>query len=230
MVARGAGADEPVGSGTAGSAHPATRVPWWRRAWLGRQEGVEGSRFLAKWGVLAVLIGVVAGVGALGFYLAIRVGGAWTLGAVAGARLPEPAGEGATLARAIAHPWLVPVVTTLGGLVSGLIVFTLAPEAEGHGTDSAIGAFHYQAGQMRAHPADQTARLGNHDWHGRQRGPRGTLGPDLSRLRLRARARPPAQRQRPAHLRGGRHGRGHGRDLPRPTRRGAAGRRDPLWA
>jgi CIC family chloride channel protein len=33
-------------------------------------------------------------------------------------------------------------VTTLGALLSGIIVFSLAPEAEGHGTDAAIGAFH----------------------------------------------------------------------------------------
>jgi CIC family chloride channel protein len=41
-----------------------------------------------------------------------------------------------------ARPWLLPVVTTVGGLVAGIIVFTLAPEAEGHGTDAAIDAFH----------------------------------------------------------------------------------------
>ncbi|HEY1348432.1 MAG TPA: chloride channel protein [Ktedonobacteraceae bacterium] len=41
-----------------------------------------------------------------------------------------------------AHPWLLPVITTAGGLIAGIIVFSLAPEAEGHGTDAAIGAFH----------------------------------------------------------------------------------------
>jgi CIC family chloride channel protein len=38
----------------------------------------------------------------------------------------------------------------LGGLISGVIVFTLAPEAEGHGTDAAIEAFHERAGKIRA--------------------------------------------------------------------------------
>jgi CIC family chloride channel protein len=33
-------------------------------------------------------------------------------------------------------------VTTLGGLISGIIVFGFAPEAEGYGTNSAIAAFH----------------------------------------------------------------------------------------
>jgi len=41
-----------------------------------------------------------------------------------------------------ARPWLLPVITTAGGLVAGIMVFSLAPEAEGHGTDAAIGAFH----------------------------------------------------------------------------------------
>ncbi len=36
-----------------------------------------------------------------------------------------------------------------GGLVAGIIVFTLAPEAEGHGTDAAIAAFH-QGKSIRA--------------------------------------------------------------------------------
>jgi CIC family chloride channel protein len=46
--------------------------------------------------------------------------------------------------------WLIPLVVALGGLLSGLIVFTLAPEAEGHGTDAAIDAFHRKAGKIRS--------------------------------------------------------------------------------
>ena len=38
---------------------------------------------------------------------------------------------------------------TVGGLLSGILVFTLAPEAEGHGTDSVIAAYHYHQGQIR---------------------------------------------------------------------------------
>jgi H+/Cl- antiporter ClcA len=44
----------------------------------------------------------------------------------------------------------LPLVTTLGGLLSGLIVFGLAPEAEGHGTDAAIAAIHHNGGRVRA--------------------------------------------------------------------------------
>ena len=37
----------------------------------------------------------------------------------------------------------------VGGLLSGLLVFTFAPEAEGHGTDAAIAAFHHKRGYIR---------------------------------------------------------------------------------
>jgi CIC family chloride channel protein len=46
--------------------------------------------------------------------------------------------------------WLVPVSTTLGGLLAGFIVYTCAPEAEGHGTDAAVKAFHRNDGKVRA--------------------------------------------------------------------------------
>jgi CIC family chloride channel protein len=38
--------------------------------------------------------------------------------------------------------WAVPLVTTGGALVSAWFVARFAPEAEGHGTDSAIEAVH----------------------------------------------------------------------------------------
>jgi len=45
--------------------------------------------------------------------------------------------------------WLIPVATTLGGLLSGILVYTFAPEAEGHGTDAAVEAFHFKGGKIR---------------------------------------------------------------------------------
>lgn len=45
--------------------------------------------------------------------------------------------------------WLVPAVTTLGGLISGFLVYRFAPEAEGHGTDTAVEAFHRREGLIR---------------------------------------------------------------------------------
>ena len=46
--------------------------------------------------------------------------------------------------------WLIPVATTAGGLLSGLLVYGLAPEAEGHGTDTVVRAFHRAGGRLRA--------------------------------------------------------------------------------
>ena len=46
--------------------------------------------------------------------------------------------------------WLIPLATTLGGLLAGVLVYSLAPEAEGHGTDAVVNAFHNLGGVIRA--------------------------------------------------------------------------------
>jgi len=107
--------------------------------------------YLGKWVPIAVAIGVVSGVGAWLFIEMIRLATQLLLGRIAGYFPPSPLGTSAeTVVTPILHKWLVPVSTTLGGLISGFIVFTWAPEAEGHGTDAAIDAFHNKAGAIRA--------------------------------------------------------------------------------
>lgn len=116
--------------------------PEWRQRLLGG--------YFQKWVVLGLLIGVVAGVGAILFFEAIDLATRLLLGGIVDYAPPVPAGEGT---RAVGYPgrlWLIPVVTTLGGLIAGVIVFTLAPEAEGHGTDAAIDAFHHKGGKIRS--------------------------------------------------------------------------------
>jgi CIC family chloride channel protein len=115
---------------------------------LSKIVGFVDVGYLRKWIVISVLIGIVAGAASILFYSAIKWFSDVLLG-IAGYVPPMAGGEGATVAVAATRPWLIPVVTTLGGLVSGLIVFGLAPEAEGHGTDSAIDAFHNKAGVIR---------------------------------------------------------------------------------
>lgn len=112
--------------------------------------GRYGRAYFQRWLVIGALIGVVAGIGAIVFSSAIAFCTNLFLGGIAGFTPPNPAGEGATVIVAIGHRWLIPVVTTLGGLVTGFIVFTLAPEAEGHGTDAAIEAFHEKGGRIRS--------------------------------------------------------------------------------
>jgi len=102
----------------------------------------------------AALVGVVAGLAGIAFYIATRVVEHYALGMLAGySPEPAPLGEPSlTWLAEVTHPlypWLLLVIPTLGGLISGVLVFTLAPEAEGHGTDGVIAAYHYRQGQIR---------------------------------------------------------------------------------
>jgi CIC family chloride channel protein len=110
---------------------------------------VDG-RYLTRWLFIAGLVGVVAGVGSIVFFSAISWATHYFMGMGAGYIPPASAGEGQTIVSAITRRWMIPVITTLGGLLSGLIVYKLAPEAEGHGTDAAIEAFHQKEGLIRA--------------------------------------------------------------------------------
>lgn len=108
-------------------------------------QSLESPRYLLKWFLISISIGIVAGIGAIVFYAAIHFSSDLFMGQLVGYYSPDPAGEGHHGIMSLwsaARPWLIPVITTLGGLVAGIIVFSLAPEAEGHGTDAAINAFH----------------------------------------------------------------------------------------
>ncbi len=110
---------------------------------LSRQE-----LFRALW--LGLLIGVVAGGGAIVFAWSIEFATRHLLEGLAGYRPAQPLGEGGrAFATGPDRPWALPLVLGLGGLVSGLLVFLLAPEAEGHGTDAAIDSFHRKGGRIR---------------------------------------------------------------------------------
>ncbi len=103
---------------------------------------------------LAALVGIVAGLGGITFYIATRVVEHYALGVWAGYYAqPHPGGEPSfpwlTVVPHPLHPWLLLLIPALGSIASGVLVFTLAPEAEGHGTDAVIAAYHYQQGQIR---------------------------------------------------------------------------------
>jgi chloride channel protein, CIC family len=107
------------------------------------------QNYLGKWTVIGVLIGVVAGLGATAFYFAIQLVSNLMLGGITAFIPPNPAGEiQSTLS---AHPdfLLIPVSTVIGGLIAGVVIYSFAPEAEGHGTDQAIAAFHREDGKIR---------------------------------------------------------------------------------
>ncbi len=100
--------------------------------------------------ILAIAIGIVAGLGAVLFYSALEYGTRFFLQDLGGYLVPTPGGEGNVAgSSSFAHPLLIPLIVTLGGLISGLMVFTWAPEAEGHGTDAAISAIHHNPRGIR---------------------------------------------------------------------------------
>ena len=111
---------------------------------------LRSADYLRKWVVLGGLIGAISGLGAALFFTALELASRLFLGALAGFTPASPAGEGGHPIADAARPWMIPIVVALGGLISGVIVFRLAPEAEGHGTDAAIGAFHHSARRIRA--------------------------------------------------------------------------------
>ncbi len=105
---------------------------------------------------LSVLVGLVAGAGALAFYFLANWTEHFFLARLSGFHPPE---EGAAAAAHLQNTfidslgmstrWFLFLIPVIGGLVSGWLVFTFAPEAEGHGTDAAIDAFHNKGGFIR---------------------------------------------------------------------------------
>ena len=104
---------------------------------------------MGKWTFIGLLIGIVAGVGATIFYFAIQLIANTVLGGITGFYPPTPAGEAPAPITVNPHFLLIPISTAIGGLIAGLLVFTFAPEAEGHGTDAAIDSFHNKGGVIR---------------------------------------------------------------------------------
>lgn len=100
--------------------------------------------------LFCVAIGVLGGVAALVFEAAVDLSQRLLLGGIGGYTPPE-AGVLDPEVQVPGWPerWWLPVATTLGGLLSGLVVYRWAPEAEGHGTDAAISAYHARGGDVR---------------------------------------------------------------------------------
>lgn len=100
--------------------------------------------------IYSPLVGIVAGLGAALFFWLLMGLQEFALGRVVGYYPPAAGSE--TISHAPQNPthwWAVLLVPTLGGLCCGMIVYTFAPEAEGHGTDALVKAFHQLKGRIR---------------------------------------------------------------------------------
>ena len=100
--------------------------------------------------VYSPLVGIVAGLGAIFFFYFLMLLQGYALGQIEG-YYPPPAGS-ETIGHAPqlpVHWWAVLAVPTIGGLFCGMLVFGLAPETEGHGTDAIVKSFHRLRGKIR---------------------------------------------------------------------------------
>jgi CIC family chloride channel protein len=103
-----------------------------------------------RWVLLSILVGIVSGIGAIVFDELLHLVLKYTITYYTGYLEPL---RGAPAAKVLGftspYSYLMIVIPTLGGLVSGIIVYFLAPETAGDGTEAMIEAFHKKGGFIR---------------------------------------------------------------------------------
>ncbi|BBD09522.1 chloride channel protein [Desulfovibrio ferrophilus] len=107
-----------------------------------------------RWFAIAVGVGIASGLAAVLFFTGVEYFKHLFLFQFAGLELPAPAGE------RVFHggepgsfrPWLIPLMTTSVGLLTGWLVVRFIPETIGggtDGTDTMISSFHNKEGKIR---------------------------------------------------------------------------------
>jgi CIC family chloride channel protein len=111
----------------------------------------EYTRTTMKMVLLSALVGLIVAVGAIIFYWMVEGSKHLFLGLIAGYYPTEAAGAPKLFAETSTslRRYMLLLLPMLGGLLSGLLVYFLAPEAKGHGTDGVIDAYHHQGGKIR---------------------------------------------------------------------------------
>ncbi len=117
-----------------------------------REDHSSSIALAGKWAVRFMLIGIIAGLGSIVFNYLCQLGLHYFMDMLAGYRPPAPAGEHHLLppTTRVLNRWVLLFLPAMGGLISGWLVYTFAPEAEGHGTDAAIHAYHSEGGFIRS--------------------------------------------------------------------------------
>lgn len=108
---------------------------------------IKGARSIYLY---SVVIGGIAGLGAIVFSYALSYAERFMYTQVMGLPRSHPAGDIHVEAWPLvtSHTWMILLSPTLGGLLVGLLVHFFSPTAHGTGTEGMINAFHYEEGRI----------------------------------------------------------------------------------
>ena len=117
---------------------------------LGKDRSISIAH-AGKWTFYFIFIGIISGLGSIVFNFLCQLGAHYFMDFIAGYRPPAPAGEHHLLLPTQTHfnRTILLFLPAIGGILSGWLVYTFAPEAEGHGTDAAIDSYHRKGGFIR---------------------------------------------------------------------------------
>lgn len=125
-----------------------------KKLFFGMIKGVRSPDIAVagRWLFNFILIGIIAGLGSVIFQYLCQLGLHFFMDFMAGYRPASPAGEHHLFppTHSVFNRWILLILPAAGGIISGWLVYTFAPEAEGHGTDAAIEAYHSKGGFIRS--------------------------------------------------------------------------------
>lgn len=99
--------------------------------------------------LLSIIVGIISGLGAVLFDRLLHLAYEYFIRVPSGYQEPYP-GASLPLDHFFpTHSWVLLFIPVIGALISGVLVYLIAPEAEGHGTDAMIEAFHERGGYVR---------------------------------------------------------------------------------
>ncbi len=98
-----------------------------------------------------IVLGIIGALGARIFNFLLDFVQKYSLEYIGGYVPPKPLNETSSISGVVGSHGLliIPLIIIIGGIISGILVFTWAPEAEGHGTDTVVKAFHQNDGKIR---------------------------------------------------------------------------------
>ncbi len=116
-------------------------------------------RLAGRWLILGSVVGIISGLGAILFQSLLVIVKEFAVVHLMGLQPNQPGGEQEAVRFTLGrfNPYLIVLLPALGGLIAGFIVYRFAPEAEGHGTDEAINAYHRKRGII--HPRVPIVKL-----------------------------------------------------------------------